>query len=288
MTVALFAVLVAAIILVRYNWKAGRGDVRGATQVAVFTFIVALVSNVLLAHHVGSTAEILVVIRMIQLPTLASMLIWIGYLALEPSVRRYWPQSLIVWSRALSGRWRDPVLGRDVLIGMAAGVVLAIGANLFRLLALRAGSNAPIARVLMNLRLEVAFIFSAMGFALFLALSGFLILFFARVLLRNQWLASVVPASFFVAAISVGTPRPALAFAVNFVIYGAVTVVLMRLGLLTAVAALLTVTLLNSPTTSNFTAWYGQGQFLVLLVLVALAVWAFRTSLGGQKLWDSP
>ena len=29
-------------------------------------------------------------------------------------------------------------------------------------------------------------------------------------------------------------------------------------------------------------AWYGQGQFLA--VLVAVAVWAFRTSLGGQKL----
>ena len=46
---------------------------------------------------------------------------------------------------------------------------------------------------------------------------------------------------------------------------------------------LLTLGVLNDTTTSNFTAWYGQGPFLSMLVLIALALWAFRTSLGGQK-----
>jgi hypothetical protein len=80
-----------------------------------------------------------------------------------------------------------------------------------------------------------------------------------------------------------------MTFVINFVGIGAVSVALMRLGLLAAVAALFTyyVVAYCIPT-ANFTAWYGQGAFLAVLLLAALAVWAFRTSLGGQKLLGSP
>ena len=46
------------------------------------------------------------------------------YLALEPFVRRSWPTMLVGWSRALAGRLRDPVVGRDLLIGTASGLAL--------------------------------------------------------------------------------------------------------------------------------------------------------------------
>jgi len=52
---------------------------------------------------------------------------WILYLALEPIVRRRWPDSIISWSRLLAGRLRDPLVGRDILIGCLAGVLLAAG-----------------------------------------------------------------------------------------------------------------------------------------------------------------
>ena len=51
---------------------------------------------------------------------------WVLYLALEPYVRRYWPQAMISWTRALGGRWRDPLVGRDVLYGVVLGVLSAI------------------------------------------------------------------------------------------------------------------------------------------------------------------
>ena len=35
---------------------------------------------------------------------------WLYYLALEPYVRRLWPQALISWSRVLAGRVRDPLV----------------------------------------------------------------------------------------------------------------------------------------------------------------------------------
>src|SRR5581483_4220859 len=43
------------------------------------------------------------------------------YLAFEPYFRRVYPKMLIGWTRLLSGRWRDPMIGRDILIGAAAG-----------------------------------------------------------------------------------------------------------------------------------------------------------------------
>src|SRR5262249_53927341 len=48
------------------------------------------------------------------------------YLALEPIVRRRWPGKLTSWGRLLAGRWRDPMVGRDVLIGMAAAVSIPL------------------------------------------------------------------------------------------------------------------------------------------------------------------
>src|SRR5206468_2586371 len=49
------------------------------------------------------------------------------YLALEPYVRRRMPELLIGWTRLLDGRWRDPRVGRDVLVGALAGSIMALG-----------------------------------------------------------------------------------------------------------------------------------------------------------------
>lgn len=58
---------------------------------------------------------------------------WLGYVALEPYVRRRWPHTLIAWSRLLSGRVRDAMVGRDVLIGIISGVALVSIIHLARL-----------------------------------------------------------------------------------------------------------------------------------------------------------
>ena len=47
-------------------------------------------------------------------------------IALEPFARRRWPEMLISWSRAVSGRWRDPLVGRDLLIGAVVGTALGL------------------------------------------------------------------------------------------------------------------------------------------------------------------
>jgi hypothetical protein len=39
--------------------------------------------------------------------------------------------------------------------------------------------------------------------------------------------------------------------------------------------------------TPNFGAWYGQSSLFVVVVMTGIAVWAFRTSLGGQPVFTS-
>ena len=56
---------------------------------------------------------------------------WLAYVAIEPIVRRRWPDLLISWTRLVSGRFRDPLVGRDALAGILGGAVvwLALGGS---------------------------------------------------------------------------------------------------------------------------------------------------------------
>src|SRR6185295_12973765 len=74
-------------------------------------------------HHVATGGEVLLFFQSASLGLMVVSLVWIFYIALEPVIRRRWPQTLISWTRLLSGEWRDPLVGRDVLVGCAAAVV---------------------------------------------------------------------------------------------------------------------------------------------------------------------
>jgi hypothetical protein len=50
---------------------------------------------------------------------------WLSYMALEPYVRRRWPSLLISWARLSSGKFGDPLVGRDFLVGTFAGAIVA-------------------------------------------------------------------------------------------------------------------------------------------------------------------
>jgi serine/threonine-protein kinase len=52
--------------------------------------------------------------------------LWLIYLALEPYVRRIWPDSMISWNRLLAGKWRDPLVGADVLVGLTVSTLAAL------------------------------------------------------------------------------------------------------------------------------------------------------------------
>ena len=97
-----------------------------ALRTAALVFAMILASWVLGAHHVASLTEVaLFFLSGVQGALLIGALVWLIYLAFEPYVRRIWPHALITWNRLLDGRLRDPVLGRDIVVGAAAGAVVA-------------------------------------------------------------------------------------------------------------------------------------------------------------------
>ena len=121
---SLFAALVA-----RRNWKQGRTDRNGAFRIAAARFLLGAGGlggrGAPRAHRKhaailrGAAAELLV----------PSAVLWLVYLAIEPAVRARYPHSIVTWNRLLAGRWLDPQVARDVLIGAAVGCALWMGAQ---------------------------------------------------------------------------------------------------------------------------------------------------------------
>ena len=71
-------------------------------------------------------ADELRLLRLALLSTLGeSAMVWLFYVALEPYLRRFWPQCIISWTRLIGGRLRDPLIGRHLLIGALVGAGMA-------------------------------------------------------------------------------------------------------------------------------------------------------------------
>jgi serine/threonine-protein kinase len=129
--VASFVVLpllvVGGALLARHNLRLGRGDRRGAVIFAAVLFVLDLATWMFGASHFADLT-----IEQSRLRAAAAQALWFSallgllYLAIEPHVRRIWPQLLITWSRLMRGAVRDPLLGRDLLVGAAAGVLMTL------------------------------------------------------------------------------------------------------------------------------------------------------------------
>src|SRR5262249_4352696 len=86
--VGLFAlaalVLIAAVGIARYNWKAGRGDVRGANRLGIFGASMSLIAWFVRAHHVASAGELSLVGEAFTSAAFVFAEYFVLYLALEP------------------------------------------------------------------------------------------------------------------------------------------------------------------------------------------------------------
>ena len=100
----LLAFVVTAVVLARRHLRAGRADVSGATTLATYLGVPMLAVWTLEAHHVWAPdREFGSFFRAVSRTVLVCLLLWTVYLALEPYVRRFWPHSLLGWSRRARG-----------------------------------------------------------------------------------------------------------------------------------------------------------------------------------------
>ena len=126
-----FLTLILAALFARRNICMGRGDSRGAFRISAFVFFTTVVAGLLDAHHIPALGqEWQMFVRMIAQALFAAAMVWLYYMALEPYVRRQMPDLLISWSRLLAGKFRDPLIGRDLLAGSLLGSVVALGVHI--------------------------------------------------------------------------------------------------------------------------------------------------------------
>ena len=60
------------------------------------------------ADHVGSIGEIGLLILSLSFALFVAAVLWLAYVAIEPFLRRHWPDSLISWMRLTTDSFETP------------------------------------------------------------------------------------------------------------------------------------------------------------------------------------
>jgi len=273
------------------NVRSGRGDLRGAMRLALCVVVAGLINWALLAHHVGSIAGVVLFILAMSVNLFFGMMVWLLYAALEPYVRRHWPDTLISWSRMLAGKFQDPVFGRDVLLGTLFGLLAAMADQLQPLVESGLG-KAPIqpfgfsnSYSLDGLRGSIATVLFQAAASFSNALLVFFLFFILRLIFKRDWLAAVLVGLLFcIPSIAAQNPLIDALFTGPFIV--AYLWILRRFGLV-ALTVLYFVDQLADriPLTTPLTAWYTEGGMVGVAAIVALALYGFHVSRAGKPLF---
>ena len=284
----LIAMLVGGAWLARRNYRQGRGDREGAVRLAALMFFLEIALCLCRTHFVPGLETFNLLMLAIAAGLLWAAILWMLYMAIEPWIRRRWPRALIAWTRLLSGQLRDPVVGRDILLGVLFGVVWLVIFEVSFIPLSRMGAAPQLASTayLMGGRHALGRWLMQIPTSITATLQFFFILLGLKVLLRKDWIAALAFLAIYVGLRSLQTTYPAVEIPLWILIYGVLVLVVFRFGLVPlAVGAFTVDTLGNVPFTADFSAWYMGTTVLVLLSIVAMAAWGFYHSLGGAPVW---
>jgi serine/threonine-protein kinase len=211
------------------------------------------------------------------------------YLALEPIVRRNLPDLIVSWNRLLVGDWRDPLVGRDVLLGTLWGIAhltliyLGFSAerlfyNDFRLF--------TISDSLIGLRSSTAIILTGSGLGI---VYGFMFICFLVILfliLRRRLYAGIVLFAVLATVLILFFTHSFVFLPFTLAISVLFCLVISRLGLVaTIVSQSVFLWLQSTPFTLNFSAWYAGGMFVTVFLVLPLLAYGFKVSLANQPLF---
>ncbi len=241
----ILTVFVGGVALARWNIKADRADMKGAARLGAFVFVTFLVLWVLSTHHLPNFLEAISFLVAVASAALRTFFAMVLYVALEPFVRRREPQTLISWTRLLAGKLRDPLVGRDLLIGAVYGVLLFVVEASDNFLLPLFGKLPPIpggvsTESLLGLRHALAQVLLYVLGQTIDSLGIFFMLFILQRILRSAWIAAIVVAAAGT-VLSLGSNSseyPWISAVFLVVLYLSFLLVLKRFGLLTLVVGL--------------------------------------------------
>ena len=288
-TCLLILVLGGAVWLARWNHTRGRGDRQAAFRLALFVFSAQIALWLTRSHLVPDMSTFGLFIIMASTALFICGCVWILYLALEPYVRRHWPQAIISWTRMSGGRIRDPLVGRDVLFGTVLGVSWCLIFIINNVVLSKFGSAPSLGNTVyfQGSRQAVGAILAQIPNSVTGTLIFFFLIFLLRTILRKQWLAAAGFVLIYTAIKCLGSDYPWVEAPFVIVVYGIVAFVVSRFGLVALAAGIFVADLVgNLPSTANFSAWYASGPIFALVLVAALAFWAFHTSLAGRPIFS--
>ncbi|TVQ30393.1 MAG: serine/threonine protein kinase [Phycisphaeraceae bacterium] len=280
----LIALLAVGVYMAFRNIRLGRGDRRGAIRLGMATMLLFVIATML-------RSDLSPLDQLSRAPThfgpsfFVAAFAWGVYLGIEPLLRRLWPQSLTAWTRLLSGRWRDPYVGRSVLVGIAGG---AMGACIFQAVNVYAVWRIGVAHDggISNLnewlwvRESVAMLLSIPLSVALNILVLLLVLAVLRTWLRSAWLWA--PAFLVVATLMNMSPHdPVLSVPATIATHGLLLATFVRHGALAAIVFGATMFLLRlSPLVAELDDWRGQTTIFWMLIFLVVLVYGYTTAVG--------
>ena len=289
----LLLVLIATVALARSNLRSGRGDLRGASHTTFFAMTLWLLGWAISGRHYSSfEIEYGQFFAILGTVLINCGIIWLLYVALEPYVRRFTPHLLVSWSRVMGGQLRDPQVGRDLLIGVAVGVGLALLSAAFFFIPMVTGGppNTPRATnlpYLLDARIALGTLLRSipnpMTNALFMAITYVV----GRAVSGRGWVGGICAGGLF-AIFLIGESTDNIWFLIVFAACFVTIIVLTMVyaGVLTLAIAFLVQQMLNvSPITIDWSQPHASGGLWTILLLLGLTMFGFYASRAGQPLF---
>ena len=280
------------IIVVWLAWRhysIGVGDRVGALRLSIFVLVAQMLASMFLATHPGGRLENMLLTMLLADALFRSTRAWMFYLAMEPLIRKQWPEILISWTRVMQGRIQDPRVGRDLLIGTLLGTLGTfpyhtnawLGGSVFPLLPIDPGWISSLSGLGSFAGEIFADLMLSTGAGIFFTV----LLVFLAVMAKKKWLANVL----FVIVITVilgfgfGLPGGVSSW---IAVVGFTSIVYVvatgRFGLLAIVTAVFCVNLNELPITGDSSHPYYEHGLVGVFLLFAIAGYGAYIWLGNK------
>ena len=288
------------------NITSKRGDRPGATRTAIAIAAAVPLMFLLEASTLrtdstsGAFAFMGNLTWMLSLGVGAGLGAWLMYIAVEPYVRRLWPQSIVSWTRLVHGRVFDPLVGQSLLVGALMGAA-SLPIIFVSRLAPRWMSLPPAAPYYSK-RIETGMLDGprqALGHMLESGLQGVQMamlmlvgVVLVKMVVRKTWIAILI----FGAAQSLAWTmnQPTLndwswpVFAITWSLLAAMMLawlgVLVRYGVLALIAGAAVFSALGTlPITFDFEKWYAGIGMMGLAIVIAVPLYGAAAAVGGRS-----
>lgn len=283
-------------ILAYRNYRSGRGDSKGAFKIAMFVFLTLFVGFLINASHfLALESEVAMLVQVLSVAIASATMVFILYIAVEPFVRRHWTDLLISWNRLLAGDLRNPMIGRDILIGGLLGCFFRLSfflsgflRDLIEQKTLTTDIRQSLTGVSGTRELAEKLIIYSMTAPVIMGFVVLSLLLIIYLLVRRKTAATIVFAIVFGVLysapelVSRGVFPAILSFAMIF----GVSLIAARVGLLAMISTLAFHNLMWSALTFDPMRFYFPNTLIISAIGLGIALYAVYISIGDQRLFS--